>query len=134
MKVLVAGATGALGKQLRAAARGERSRGGRHDTRSEAKRDAVRRSVRTPVVVDALDPDAVAAAVAEVEPDVIVHELTALSGSLDMRHFDRDLRAHQPAAHRGDRPPARRRPRGRHPQVRGPELRRLAVRPRRAAR
>ena len=28
---------------------------------------------------------------AEAEPDVIVHELTALSDSLDLRHFDRDF-------------------------------------------
>ena len=31
------------------------------------------------------------AAVAEAEPDVVVHQLTALSGSLDLRHFDRDF-------------------------------------------
>jgi nucleoside-diphosphate-sugar epimerase len=31
----------------------------------------------------------VARAVAEAEPEVIVHQLTALSGELDMRHFDR---------------------------------------------
>ena len=29
--------------------------------------------------------------VAETEPDAIVHQLTALSGNLDMRHFDRDF-------------------------------------------
>jgi nucleoside-diphosphate-sugar epimerase len=44
-----------------------------------------------PVVADALDPDAVAAAVAEAEPEVIVHQLTALSRSLDLRHFERDF-------------------------------------------
>ena len=45
-----------------------------------------------PVVVDALDADAVAQAVASVEPEVIVHELTALSGKMsirDARHPDR---------------------------------------------
>jgi 2-alkyl-3-oxoalkanoate reductase len=43
-------------------------------------------------VADALDPDAVAEAVAAAEPEVIVHELTALSGKLsgrDMRHPER---------------------------------------------
>jgi nucleoside-diphosphate-sugar epimerase len=43
-------------------------------------------------VADALDPDAVARAVAETEPDVIVHQLTSLSGEpglRDMRHPDR---------------------------------------------
>ncbi len=92
MKVLVAGATGALGKQLvpKLVANGHEVAG---TTRHEAKRAAVEALGATPVVVDALDPDAVAAAVAAVDPDVIVHELTALSGSLDMRHFDRDLAA-----------------------------------------
>ena len=36
-----------------------------------------------------LDPDDVARVVAQVEPEVIIHQLTALSGDLDMRHFDR---------------------------------------------
>jgi nucleoside-diphosphate-sugar epimerase len=40
-------------------------------------------------VADALDPDAVAQAVASAEPEVIVHQLTALSGEFDMRHIDR---------------------------------------------
>ena len=90
MKVFVAGATGALGKQLvpRLVANG-------HDvvgmTRSPARRDDVRRLGGKPVVADALDPDQVAAAVAEAEPDVIVHQLTALAASLDLRHFDRDF-------------------------------------------
>jgi nucleoside-diphosphate-sugar epimerase len=60
-------------------------------TRTPAKLAAVRELGATPVLVDALDPDAVARAVADAEPDVIVHELTALSGSLDVRHFDRDF-------------------------------------------
>jgi nucleoside-diphosphate-sugar epimerase len=42
------------------------------------------------VVADALDPEQVAAAVASAEPEVIVHELTAIE-SVDIRHFDRDF-------------------------------------------
>src|SRR3954447_17965670 len=88
MKVLVAGATGALGKQLV-----PRLVANRHEvtgiTRSASKQDAVRALGARPIVVDALDPDQVARAVAQAEPDVIVHELTALSGPLDMRHWDR---------------------------------------------
>jgi nucleoside-diphosphate-sugar epimerase len=38
-------------------------------------------------LADALDPDAVAQAVAQAEPDVIVHQLTALSGDFDMKHI-----------------------------------------------
>src|ERR671914_794026 len=44
-----------------------------------------------PVVADALDPEGVARAVAEAEPEVIVHQLTALSRSIDMRHLERDF-------------------------------------------
>ena len=90
MKVLVAGATGALGRQLvpRLVAAG-------HDvtgmTRSNARAGAVRGLGAAPVIADALDPDAVARAVAAAGPDVIVHQLTALSGSLDLRHFDRSF-------------------------------------------
>src|SRR3954453_24021500 len=88
MKVLVAGATGALGKQLV-----PRLVANRHDvfgiTRSPSKQDGLRALGARPIVADALDPDQVARAVAQAEPDVIVHELTALSGSFDMRNFDR---------------------------------------------
>jgi nucleoside-diphosphate-sugar epimerase len=90
MKVLVAGSTGAIGKQLlpRLAAEGHEVHG---MTRSAAKADAVRALGASPVIADALDADQVAAAVAGVGPEAIVHELTGLAGSLDIRHFDRDL-------------------------------------------
>jgi len=90
MKVFVAGATGALGARLvpQLVANG-------HDvvgmTRSPEKQDLVRSLGARPAVADALDPDAVARAVAEAEPEVIVHQLTALSGSIDLRHFERDF-------------------------------------------
>ena len=91
MKVFVAGATGALGKQLvpQLVAAG-------HDvvgmTRSPAKADQVRALGARPAVADALDPDAVAAAVADAEPEVIVHQLTALGeGTFDLRHIDRSF-------------------------------------------
>ena len=58
-------------------------------TRSASKEDLVRSLGARPVVADALDPDAVAQAVASAEPEVIVHQLTALSGEFDMRHIDR---------------------------------------------
>jgi len=89
MKVFVAGATGALGRALlpQLAAAGHDVVG---QTRSAAKQDLVRSLGARPVIADALDPDAVARAVAEAEPDVIVHQLTALS-SIDLRHFERDF-------------------------------------------
>src|SRR3954453_14526036 len=90
MKVLVAGATGALGKQLV-----PRLVANRRDvtgiTPSMSKQDALRALGARPAVADALDPDQVARAVAEAEPDVIVHELTALTGAPNMRRFDREF-------------------------------------------
>ncbi len=91
MKVLVAGATGALGTRLvpLLVAAGHEVVG---MTRSPAKRELIRGLGAAPVVADALDPRAVAAAVAAAEPEVIVHQLTALSG-VDMRRFDRAFAA-----------------------------------------
>ena len=91
MKIFVAGATGVLGRTLvpQLVARGHEVVG---MTRSGSKQDLVRSLGARPVVADALDPDAVAQAVASAEPEVIVHELTALSGKLsarDMRHPER---------------------------------------------
>ena len=65
-------------------------------TRSASKQDLVRSLGARPVVADALDPDAVAYAVATAEPEVIVHQLTALSGPVparEMRHPDRSSAA-----------------------------------------
>jgi 2-alkyl-3-oxoalkanoate reductase len=95
MKVFVAGATGALGRALvpELVARGHEVVG---MTRSASKQDLVRSLGARPVVADALDPDAVAQAVASAEPEVIVHQLTALSGKLsarDMRHPERSFAA-----------------------------------------
>jgi nucleoside-diphosphate-sugar epimerase len=89
MRVFVAGATGAIGKQLvpRLVAAGHEVHG---MTRSEPKQAMLHELGAVPVVADALDPDQVADAVGRARPDVIVHELTAI-GALDMRHFDRDF-------------------------------------------
>jgi nucleoside-diphosphate-sugar epimerase len=89
MRVFVAGATGAMGKQLvpQLVAAGHEVVG---MTRSEGKQQALRDLGAAPAIADALNPDEVAEAVAKTHPDVIVHQLTAI-GALDMRHFDRDF-------------------------------------------
>jgi 2-alkyl-3-oxoalkanoate reductase len=89
MKVFVAGATGALGLRLvpELVARGHEVIG---MTQTPSKQDRLRALGARPVVADALDADAVAHAVAEAEPDVIVHQLTALKG-IDFRHIDRSF-------------------------------------------
>jgi len=90
MKVFVAGATGALGKQLvpMLVANG-------HDvvgmTRTDAKRDQLRSLGAQPVVADALDADAVGRIVGETEPDVSVHQLTAIPPKINMRRFEREF-------------------------------------------
>ena len=79
MRVFVAGATGAIGKQLvpRLVGAGHEVHG---MTRSESKRAMLHELGAVPVVADALDPDQVAEAVGKAKPDVLVHQLTALAG------------------------------------------------------
>jgi len=91
MRVFVAGATGVMGRQLmpRLLEAGHRVAG---MTRTESKRAELWDLGVQPVVADALDPDQVAAVVAEAQPDVIVHELTAI-GVFDPRNFDRAFAA-----------------------------------------
>jgi nucleoside-diphosphate-sugar epimerase len=88
MRVFLAGAGGAIGRYLvpRLIAEG-------HEvvamTRSPKKVDALRDAGAYPVVADGLDRDAVVAAVIGAEPEVVVHQMTALSdvGS-NLRKFD----------------------------------------------
>jgi len=89
MRVLVAGATGAIGKQLvpRLVAAGHEVHG---MTRSESKQVMLDEMGAVPVVADALDPDQVAEAVGKARPEVIVHQLTAI-GPVNPRHMDRDF-------------------------------------------
>ena len=89
MRVFVAGATGAIGKQLvpRLVAAGHEVHG---MTRSESKQAPLRELGAVPVVADALDPDQVAEAVGRARPEVIVHQLTAI-GAVDMRHFEQSF-------------------------------------------
>jgi 2-alkyl-3-oxoalkanoate reductase len=95
MKIFVAGVSGAIGRALvpQLVAQGHEVVG---LTRTAAKQDLVRRLGARPVVADALDADAVAEAVASAEPEVIVHELTALSAPMSMRdarHPERSVAA-----------------------------------------
>ncbi len=89
MRVFVAGATGAMGKQLvpRLVAAGHEVVG---MTSKEANRGLVADLGATPVVADALDPDQVAEAVGRADPEVIVHQLTSI-GAVDLRHMDRSF-------------------------------------------
>jgi nucleoside-diphosphate-sugar epimerase len=89
MRLFVVGATGAIGMQLmpRSLAAGHEVHG---MTRSASKQAMLSELGAVPVVADAFDPDQLAEAVARAQPDVIVHQLTAI-GVIDPRHFDRDF-------------------------------------------
>jgi uncharacterized protein YbjT (DUF2867 family) len=79
MRVFVAGATGAVGRRLvplLVASGYEVSA----MTRSEEKADALRAVGADPVVADGLDRAAVAQAVMRAEPEVVIHQMTDLTG------------------------------------------------------
>ena len=88
MRVFVAGANGAVGRRLvpMLVANGHRVTG---STTSGDSMGAIRAMGAEPVVVDGLDGVAIGQAVAAAEPEAIIHEMTALSGTPDFRHFDR---------------------------------------------
>jgi nucleoside-diphosphate-sugar epimerase len=88
MRVFLAGATGAIGSRLlpMLTDAGHEVVG---STRDESRAERIRAAGGVPVVMDGLDRDSVLAAVADAKPDVVVHQLTALAGDPDMKHFDR---------------------------------------------
>ncbi|MFD4597375.1 NAD-dependent epimerase/dehydratase family protein [Streptomyces sp. NPDC058464] len=92
VRVFVAGGSGVLGRRLvpRLVARGHRVTA---TTTSAAKLGLLRELGADGVVMDGLDALSVGAAVAGARPDVIVHQLTAISpahaGKPDIRHPDR---------------------------------------------
>jgi nucleoside-diphosphate-sugar epimerase len=82
MKVLVAGATGVIGSRLT-----PQLRDAGHEvfgtTRAAVKADGLRAAGVVPLVVDVFDAAAVARAVAEVRPEIVIHQLTDLPPGLD---------------------------------------------------
>ena len=77
MRIFLAGATGVIGRQLALLLRDAR-----HEvtgtTRDPAKTTRLQTLGITPVVVDVFDADAVARAVADARPQVVIHQLTDL--------------------------------------------------------
>ncbi len=88
MKVFVAGASGVVGRYLI-----PQLIGAGHDvvamTRSPGKTSWLRELGAEPVLADALDQPAVAAAVARARPQAVVHQLTAIPARPGARTFDR---------------------------------------------
>lgn len=88
MRIFVAGATGAVGRRLvpRLVHEGHVVTGLTH---MPSKAGFVRELGAEPIVADALDQEAIHAAISAARPDVIVHELTDLKGASDLRRFER---------------------------------------------
>jgi nucleoside-diphosphate-sugar epimerase len=92
MRVFIAGASGAIGRHLvpQLLANG-------HEvvamTRSPGKTEALRAAGAYPVVVDGLDRDAVVAAVTGAEPEVVVHQMTAITDVGNPRRIDAEFAA-----------------------------------------
>jgi nucleoside-diphosphate-sugar epimerase len=86
MRVFLAGATGAIGRRLvpQLVDSGHEVVG---TTRTPEKVDGLRLAGATPVVLDGKDGEAVRRDVMEAKPEVVIHQMTALSGTLDFRHF-----------------------------------------------
>lgn len=90
MRVFLAGATGAIGRQLvpLLLAAGHEVTG---MTRSPQRAQALRAAGAEPAVADALDREAVVEAVRGARPDAIVHQLTAIPALIDPRRIERDF-------------------------------------------
>jgi nucleoside-diphosphate-sugar epimerase len=88
MRVFVAGGAGVLGRRLvpLLVARGHEVTA---TTTRTAKRGLLEQLGAEAVVMDGLDAMSVGEAVAQARPEVIVHQMTAISGKPDIKHFDR---------------------------------------------
>ncbi|MBV9857414.1 MAG: NAD(P)-dependent oxidoreductase [Streptosporangiaceae bacterium] len=92
MRVFVAGAAGVMGQRLvpLLTEAGHEVTG---STRSAGRADAIRRLGATPVIADGLDAEGVGGAVGQAQPEVIIHQMTALSSMRNFRRFDREFAA-----------------------------------------
>lgn len=87
MRILLAGASGAIGRPLL-----PKLLAADHEvvgtTRSEAKAEAIREAGAEAAVLDANDAEALREAVAAARPEVVINQLTALPEALDFRDPD----------------------------------------------
>jgi len=90
MKVFVAGGSGAMGRRLvpQLVAAGYEVVA---MTRDEDKASWLRRVGAQPVIADALDRAAAVDVVKESEPEVVIHQLTALTGVKSFKNFDKEF-------------------------------------------
>ena len=92
MRILVAGATGAIGLELvpQLIAAGHSVVG---TTRTTAKAEIIKRMGAEPAIADGLDAPSIRAAVIAAKPDVVIDQMTDLADVTDLRHFDRAFAA-----------------------------------------
>ncbi len=87
MRILLAGATGALGRRLLPLLVDAG-----HDvvgtTRSAANTASLQRAGVEPAVMDGLDAESVTAAMTAARPDAVIHQLSSLSGASNLKKFD----------------------------------------------
>jgi len=88
MKVFVAGGTGAIGEQLlpQLVAAGHTVVA---TTRSPKGAEEIQGLGAEPAIADGLNAHDLTEAVRHAQPEVVIHEMTGLSGKVDFRHFDR---------------------------------------------
>lgn len=87
MRMFLAGATGVVGRKL-VPLLVERGHHVTATTRSSEKAPALRALGAEPVVLDALDREAVRRAVSEARPEVVIHQLTAIGRLRSLRRLD----------------------------------------------
>ncbi|HZO50150.1 MAG TPA: NAD(P)-dependent oxidoreductase [Gaiellaceae bacterium] len=87
MRVFVAGAGGAIGRRLLPQLV-EHGHEVVATTRTREKLAELQALGAEAIVMDGLDAGSVGEAVARAEPEVIVHQMTALAGATDLKHFD----------------------------------------------
>jgi len=102
MRVFLAGATGVIGRRLvpMLVAAGHEVTG---TTRSSTKAQELREAGVEPVVVDALDSEALKAAVLKARPEAVIHQLTSIPPRIDPRKLERDFAVNDRLRSRGTR-------------------------------
>jgi nucleoside-diphosphate-sugar epimerase len=90
MRIFLAGASGAIGRTLIPLLVEQQ-----HEVfgafRNPANAERVKSLGATPVILDALDGQAVNDRISEIKPQAVIHQLTAIPAHLDLRNIDRDF-------------------------------------------
>jgi 2-alkyl-3-oxoalkanoate reductase len=100
MKVFVASSTGPIGKTLLPLLVESGHQVVALVRTPQKGKDAEALGAKT-VVADAFDKDALTSAIVRAEPEVIIHQLTALAGATSFKTLDQDFALTKTASHRG---------------------------------